>query len=369
VLAAGDAEKCSEAQGTMISKSLGHQVMHDIGHAATVTPSAVAAAVLLNPRRATISKHQLFAQSEDLLTELKWLSAPISRSLHPAPPALEEALKRFEEEKRIRVEHVSTTDGEALLSVPSEHRLGLVYYQNMLTTHVLSHAIVAVAALGLGPCTVEELRVASAELSRMMKHEFSFRADRPFESLFALIVTELVAQGVLVLEAPKGDPLSDRVLPGRQAGLEALAGFLDATIGAYVATLDALDELRHFPLWEKELATRALDRIRVWLLDGRIRTAESHQKPFVQNALAWARGLGVLYEREDKTLALTEKFNDPENLKMVRRHFGRFLFSYSESERTSADGRPIIAADSHANGQGSAAKGAPNDRPREQHRL
>lgn len=354
------APKCTDEQSSMLARALGFQVMHDIGRVATVTASGVAAAVLLNPRRAAISKHQLYEQAERLLTELKWLSAPISRSLHPAPPALDEALARFEEEKRIRVEH-KTQGGDALLSVPSEQRAGLVYFQNMLTQHVLSHAIVAVAALGLGRCTVDELRVASLELSRMMKHEFSFRADRPFESLFALIVTELVAQGLLVLEPPKNaSALDDFVLPGRVAGLEALAGFLDATIGAYVATLDALDELTHFPLWEKELATRGVDRVRAWLLDGRIRTSESVQKPLVQSALAWARDLGVIEERKDKTLALTEKFNEPENLKRTCRHFGRFLFSYQDSERTRGDGQPIIA--------GHPSEGAPNANQSE-HRL
>ena len=65
-LGKGEEHKCSEEQSTMISKALGHQVMHDIGHAATVTPSAVAAAVLLNPRRAAITKAQLFEQSDRL---------------------------------------------------------------------------------------------------------------------------------------------------------------------------------------------------------------------------------------------------------------------------------------------------------------
>ncbi|MCC6810098.1 MAG: 1-acyl-sn-glycerol-3-phosphate acyltransferase [Deltaproteobacteria bacterium] len=360
--------KCSDEESTMLARALSYQVMHDIGRVATVTPSAVTAAVLLNPRRGSVSRQQLFEQSARLLAELKWLSAPISRALHPAEPALDEALKRFEDEKRIRIEHKTpneTMSGgyDALLSVPSENRLGLVYYQNQITQHVLSHAIVAVAALALGSCKVEELRVASLELSRMMKHEFSFRADRPFESLFALIVTELVAQGLLVLEAPpsaraeadpqgraNNDALQDTILLGRIAGLEALAGFLDATIGAYVATLDALDELTQFPLWEKELAIRAVDRVRAWLLDGRIKTSESLQKPLVQSALAWLRDLGVVAERPDKTLALTEKFNDPENLRLVREHFGRFLFSYGNAERTSGTPPPIMAGDSSVTG-------------------
>jgi glycerol-3-phosphate O-acyltransferase len=319
--------KCGVEETTSLARALSFQVMHDIGKVATVTPSAVLVSVLLNSRRHSISKHQMYDGGQRLLEELRALGAPVSRALQPAIPALDEALKRFSDEKRVTVEH-NSPDGNALLSIPSEHRLGLTYYQNTLTAHVLAHAIVALSALALGPSTVEELRAASLELSKMLKHEFSFRADRPFEALFGLVLTELVAHGHLQLGPPLTDPSLDLVTWGRVDALEMLASFLDATVGAYVATIDSLDELTHFPLWEKELVTRGMERVRAWLLDGKVRTAESLQKPLVQGALSWLKDLGVVVLRPDQTLTLSERFADPLTLDALKRHYARFVYGY-----------------------------------------
>ncbi len=355
----------TDEEVTSLARALSFQVMHDIGKVATVTPSTVLAAVLLNPRRSSLSKHQLYQEGERLIAALRWMSAPISSSLRPAPPALDEALKRFSDEKRVRVEHISG-DGNALLSVPSEHRMGLSYYQNMMTAHVLAHAIVALAALGLGPSTIAELRAASLDVSKLLKHEFSFRADRPFEALFGHVVTELVAQGFLALGPPQAEPEQDLVSPSQIDRLEVLASFLDATVGAYVATIDALDELTHFPLWEKELAIRGVDRVRAWLLDGRIRTAESLQKPLIQGALRWLLDLGVLEARPDKTLALAERFSAPAALEGLKLHYARFLFSFPRdglprNERAPgpimSGGTPPARGASHANDRSQRVQG------------
>jgi hypothetical protein len=115
-----------------------------------------------------------------------------------------------------------------------------------------------------------------------------------------------------------------------------------------VATLDALDELHHFPLWEKELQTRATDRVRAWLLDGRVKTAESVQKQLVGGALQWLLDLGLIEKRTGQpgqvTLALAEKFSAPEALETALNHYGRFLFSYRTKAPKKSTPEPAVAA-------------------------
>jgi len=85
--------------------------------------------------------------------------------------------------------------------------------------------------------------------------------------------------------------------------------------------------------------------VRAWLLDGKIRTAESLQKPLVQGAINWLKDLGVIAVRPDMTLALSERFSGAAAVDALKRHYALFLFSFPRDQlsRTERPAPPIMS--------------------------
>lgn len=313
----------SDEQVVALSRALGFQVMHDIGRASTVTPSALTASVLLNHRHRGIRRDVLHDRVGRLLAELKWLSAPLSESLKEPRATVDEALNRFIDEKRARLE-VAQKDPEVhVIDVPEDQRIALSYYQNTLTNHLVAHAIVATAVLVEPGAPVTDIERRARLLSRMLKHEFSFRTDRPFDKVFGSALSELAAQGMVhILKGANGEP----TVVGEDTRLVELYGFLEATIGSYVAALFAAEELKRFPLSDKELADRALDQAKLWVLEGTLRTKESLQRPLVQNAITWLQELSVVTGDKKAALSLSDQYSAGHAFLELKRYYGQYLY-------------------------------------------
>jgi glycerol-3-phosphate O-acyltransferase len=266
----------------------------------------------------------------------KWSRAPIAPSLANLGVAIDETVLRFQRERRLRVERSPEGSGADTIVVDRDQRAALSYYQNTIAVHVIDHAIIAAAALTHQGATVPILQSAAQDLSRMLKNEFSFRADRPFDAVFVQALSELTAEGVLQLEQLDGTTR----ISGRGERLSQLAGFLEATIGAYVAMLDVLEDLREFPLWEKELSSRGLERVRTWVQDGRLRTPESAQKLLVQNAISWLQDMRVLAAHDGKALRLYAPYDDPNVLERFRARFNRYLLPREDAPTLPAQRGP-----------------------------
>lgn len=334
--------KLSDADVVTLSRSLGFQVMHDIGRTATVTPSALIASVLLNHRQRGIRREMVHASATRLMDELRWLHAPLSESLGSNENVVNEALNRFRDERRVRIETAQREPEIQVVDVPEEQRIALSYYQNTLTNHLVAHAIVATAVLVEPGAFVSDVERRARLLSRMLKHEFSFRTDRPFEKVFGAALSELVAHGMVhMLQGVDSEP----TVVGEEARLCELYGFLEATIGAYVAALFAVEELKKFPLSDKELVDRGLDQAKLWVLEGTLRTPESLQRPLLQNAISWLRDLEIVAGDPKGALSLGKAVEDAQALVELRRFYGRFL--YIGVPRTVFADSPILPAGAH----------------------
>ncbi len=93
------------------------------------------------------------------------------------------------------------------------------------------------------------------------------------------------------------------------AALTLLSGLIDSFIQAYWMVARTLLDLRAFPLWEKELASRSLERARRAFLEGEIGRPEAANRTLVESALGWMRHHGVIEVRQGgrrKTLHLAD---------------------------------------------------------------
>jgi glycerol-3-phosphate O-acyltransferase len=318
-----DGTRCSEDEVGEISRALGHQVMYEIGRAATVTASAVVASILLHHgagdrRQRGLRREAFYERAKQLIGELRWLSAPLSSTLQSPDEALDEALARFTDERRVTIQSAFKEATVQIINVPEEQRVGLSYYQNAITAHVVAHAIVAAALLGKPQRILGDLQQRAYDLSRLLKYEFSFRADQSFSALFGGALSELVAQGIA-----RSEP--DGSFSGDQERVLSLYGFLEATIGAYVSALHAVEVLREFPLWERELTERVLEHTRLFALEGVLRTPESVQKTLATGAVSWLKDLGVVAPTQGKTLGLSERYASGDALTQLRDYYDTFL--------------------------------------------
>ena len=318
-----EGERCSDVEATTLARALSYQVMNEIGRVSTVTASALAASVLLHHgagdrRQRGLRREVFYARARQLLTELRWLSAPISPSLQDSNEALDEALARFADERRITIDSAFKEGEVQIIHVPEGQRVALSYYQNTIAAHLVAHAIVATAMLGKRRRTLGELQQRAHDLSRLLKYEFSFRSDQPFSALFGSALTELVAQGILRNEGESS-------FTGDEPRLLDLYGYLEATIGTYVAALHTVEALRQFPLWERELVDRVLEQTRLFVLEGTLRTTESVQKPLATNAVSWLQDLGVIHASGGKSFGFTALYAERAPLDALRTYYSSFI--------------------------------------------
>src|SRR6185436_4744401 len=87
-----------------------------------------------------------------------------------------------------------------VFSVPDDDRLSLDMSKNIVVHFFLSRAMVA-TALGRGDAAspMDALRDRFASLSLLFKYEFQFRADAPFDQIFAATIEEMVQDGELAI--------------------------------------------------------------------------------------------------------------------------------------------------------------------------
>lgn len=304
---------------------LGNRVMDEINRVAAVTPGTLAALSLLSHEKRGILHEELVDRCAKLLGVLVKLGARISPTIATSsgalrPEAIREAVQMFVDAEMLeahlpgepeatRKRQVRAGEGVIYTTV-SDRRLTLDTSKNFIVHFFVERALVAIAMLvppgpPVGVATVRE-RVQN--LSRLFKHEFRFRADAPFDEIFAETLEAMTEGGVIAL-TPEGQ-LTAGTGSGGWSGdewLRTYAAIVQSFLEGYRVAARGLTLLAKGSMTEKDLVKRALATGNRMFLAGEIERREAVSKPVIQNAYLALLDEGYLV-RDDGKLALAESF-------------------------------------------------------------
>jgi glycerol-3-phosphate O-acyltransferase len=178
--------------------------------------------------------------------------------------------------------------------------------KNVIMHFFVARALIATALLAPGtPVKADTVRERVLALSRLFKHEFTFRADARFETIFDEEVAAMESDGELEPGevagglVPKGDD-------GR-AQIELYARLVENFVDGYRIAARGLGALLKGPLALKDVVKRAIPTGERMFLAGEIARREAVSRPLLENAYASFVDQGYLSRNSGK-LALTESY-------------------------------------------------------------
>ncbi|MBN2193737.1 MAG: 1-acyl-sn-glycerol-3-phosphate acyltransferase [Polyangiaceae bacterium] len=332
------------AKRRAIVTRIGNRVMDEINRVTAVTPSSLAALALLNdhPRR-TAGHRDLYERCDRLLGVLRELGARITpaTALGDGPlrtEALREAVQLFLDSELIAINHENDEAWShriwarpkacvgASYYVPEQKRLALDVSKNMILHFFVERGLVATALLMPGgrPVTRDVIRERVQRLSRLFKHEFRFRADAPFDEIFASTIDVMLASGELAESAGGLDTGPGR---GEAAGLwwvVTYANMLKNFLEGYRIAARALLLLVKTPATEKDLVRRALAVGSRMVTTGEVERREAVCKPLIENAIASLMDEEYL-RRDGERLELAESFRDAKAVTAIEGRIAGFM--------------------------------------------
>lgn len=266
---------------------LAHRIVYGINLATRVTPTSVAALILLARTRRGLAQNELFERAERVIDFLGSLDARISGSLKPEnmQAALREALGRFAGDNLLLMPPAA--DGETIYQVLDEGRRALDYYKNNILHFFVPHAIVCLAIIGGGSKDVphEEVLKRALGLSKLLKFEFSFRVGPAFEANFEATTEALIKRRTIERRQDDGNSIWSLTTVGKVEAHE-LAGLLAVFIEAYRLAADTLDDVDDGGIATKQFLELALQRGNRQILEGRILRAETTAQALMKTALS-----------------------------------------------------------------------------------
>jgi glycerol-3-phosphate O-acyltransferase len=277
---------------------LGHRIVYGINVATRVTPTSVAALILLARTRRGLAQDELFSRAARVVDILVGIGARVSPLLlgDKMQVALRTALERLQQDKLLSF--TQAPDGETIYQVNDAGRRALDYYKNNIIHFFVPHAIVAASVLAGGGAHVPDAAVQERArwISRLLKFEFSFRVDRAFEENFAQAAELLVKRRILERPdaGPEAGPGAWSVTAVGRADARELAGLLSVFFEAYRLAAEALEGAPEKGLGEKRFIELALQKGSRQVLEGRILRAEASAQPLMKTALSMLGDQGII---------------------------------------------------------------------------
>jgi glycerol-3-phosphate O-acyltransferase len=294
---------------------LAWRVMHEINMVTAVTPGSLVATALLAHDRRGIAQPELFDACDRLARTLRRAGARFSPSLGALgqqKSGLREALELF-----TRAGHVEghtpggAVGGDVIYVVPPEARMSLDLAKNGIMHFFVARALIATALLAPGaPARADTVRERVLALSRLFKHEFTFRADARFETIFDEEVAAMESDGELVRAAVEAGESAGALAPKGDDGraqIELYARLLENFVDGYRIAARGLGALLKGPLALKDVVKRAIPTGERMFLAGEIARREAVSRPLLENAYASFVDQGYLSRNSGK-LALTESY-------------------------------------------------------------
>ena len=306
-------------------KKLGYTILARINRAAVVTPSALAALVLLSHLRRGISETRFTMTLGFLIRIVRERGCTLSLSLDRAlkahavelararieastddnPAVLElargtavfsvirDTLKNLQAERHIRTEEY---DDEVIYSVVPDHRVQLDYYRNTILHLFVREAFTSIALLAReyqGEVPFSDLMEDLRFLSDLLKREFIYRVGA-LEDAAQAGLRVLEAEGAVTLE---GDRI--RIRPEGEDRLVLFRNMILPVVESYAICANHLSVLRwKGSLARKELVRRIMERARREYSEGAITTQEAVSQVSLTNAVRAFQGQGILVEIE-----------------------------------------------------------------------
>jgi glycerol-3-phosphate O-acyltransferase len=314
-------------------KELGFRVAQGINRATVVSPSALVATALLTHPRRGMARDELEARCAFLVNFLRRLGARFSRALNgetnsdEAREGLQQAIFLFHKNNFVTIHD----QGELVVySVNAEWRPSLDYYKNNLLHHLVEPALIATSLLRAGgDLSIGDLSQEVKELSRLLKHEFLFRADIPFEDTLRLALSQLQDAGLITF-----DEHQIKTAPKSLMLMKFFRALLLNFMESIVVVVSSLEELREKPLPEKDFIRLVRSRGERLYLTGEIRRKEACVALNYQNVLLLLqdRKVLILQTIEDPkgkapkvSLRLADSFRDPGARATLQEEITRYL--------------------------------------------
>lgn len=281
---------------------LGHRIVYGINRVTRVTPTSLAALVLLAHDRPRMGLDELSERTGRALALLQHVGARLSGSLEgdAREAALREALDRFVRDRLLRT--LTAPDGTLIYRLDERGRSALDYYKNNILHFFVPAAVVAAAVLtassrGSPEPTEAAVSAWARRISQLVKHEVSFRVGSTFEANFAEAMTLLERRGVIARHDGRWG-----VSPEGEDEAHELAGLLAVFFEAYRVLGESLAGLDAGPMAEEDLLDAALRSARRRALDGRLRRPEAASKPTLRQAIDLFVAEGAVRRDADGTL-------------------------------------------------------------------
>ncbi len=308
-------------------RSLAYRAAYEVNRVTLVTPTSLVAMALLLNRRRGMTHEALRRTARRLAARAAGLGARFSASLQhvaagrPMDGALVVAAASFLKGAGLVA---FLGEGEsAIFTVAPERRLRLDYYKAMVL-HPFVHE--AVVAASLGPRAGEgrthgEVGERVRFLSRLLKHEFTFRADADLEVNLEQTVAAMVeAREVEVVDGQ----VRARGLEGARA-VRGLSAMLESFLESYRVVVRVLRDLGGEAATDRDLVKSALALGERMYLVGEIELREALSKVNFGNALSALVDLEVLDKGEDQRLSVREAYREAAALERLERRIASYL--------------------------------------------
>lgn len=351
-------------------RRLAYRIIHGINDVTTVSPSALAALVLLHDAQVNVSLDVLVRRAGFVLGVLAERNCRLSGTLrtavdshaaylarvrstpidldqvddfdreyadlanrrtadhktatdvdgavgHAVASPLREALRLLQDKKLVH--QVGTADAPMFV-VEGDRRIELSFYRNNIVHYLVAEAVfatsvraVAVDAAGAGPSKALVRRWA-AFLSRLFKYEFCFEERDRFDAVFDRSAAWFAEHGWMGAADDRGRFGS----PQFDERAIFVADLLIPTLEAYWIAAVTLRGLAEDTIEEKNLTRRAVTIARGYLQDGTLRFEESVSRPTIETCWRVFREWGIVVPVEDvatrrrgRLLRLQESYNGP----------------------------------------------------------
>ena len=304
-----DPRELRPAERRALINRIAHRVTHEIDRVTTVTPAALVATALMSHRKRGMTRDDLRERAAWLLSALSRFGARIAKPViegdadyRPGQPlsvsearallradALEETIALFADAKLVQTDEV---EGEHVLTVPSDRRIALEYHENTLISFFVPSALISAALLALsngeevGPVE-DRLRERVANLSRLFKYEFMFRADATFDEIFDDALGRMIEAGEIERDGDGLRPVEDSLVP-------VYAELLRSYFESYRLTALCLDALPQGEAKKKDWVKQTLARGRRLFATGEIELEEALSRQKIENALSAFHDLGLV---------------------------------------------------------------------------
>ena len=269
-------------------KRAGESILWEIHRVTPVTPSAVAAVVLLGHDRRGMLVREFGLRCRFLLRFLADRGAVFSNSLSAEPDhALDEALRRLADNKLVQVFEEGGDDD--IIAIVPERRLTMDYYKNNIVNHLAQTAIVAT---GAGPSgrSLAEVVGRYGQLRELLRIDFRGEPQRSVASEVDDALAELARAAVMEVD---GDEV--RIVGDKRAAF--FRAMLTNVTESYLVALRGMIRLRQEPMTERKLLDHLQKEGRKLYMTEDVTCFEAVSKAVLRNAVRRYRELGVVRSR------------------------------------------------------------------------